>query len=121
MQLTRRLDKNHDMTFGQGLQNFTVNSESVAECVQIRLLTFQEEWFLDTSAGVPYLQEIATKPVDIPYAVALIKAEIAATDGVDELTAFNYQYDTATRKLSIQTTIRTIYGDTLNIQVVPAL
>lgn len=80
-------------------------------------MLLQGEWFLDTSAGVPYLQNIAIKPADFPFAEAVIKQTISETDGVASIESFSMEYDGTTRELVIVTSVKTIYGNTLNIQV----
>lgn len=116
--LSRRLDDNHDMTFGGGLANFATRSEACAQNVRTRLMLIQEEWFLDITNGVPYLQQIAVKPADLALVESVIKQRILDTEDVAELRSFDMQFDSETRKLSIQATVSTVYGDTLNIKVV---
>lgn len=115
--LVRRLDASHDMTFGQGLANYARDDEATAQAVKTRLLLLQEEWFLDTSAGVPHLQQIMVKPANLPLAEAIIKRAILETEGVAELRSFGMQFDRETRRLSIQATVANIYGTVANIKV----
>jgi hypothetical protein len=124
MQLTRRLDPNHDMTFGAGLANFAVNAEATAQNCRTRVQVIQGEWFLDVSAGVPYLDNayvtkaITDKPADILFAESVIQEEILDTDGVDELISFASQYDSDTRQFNVQIALTTLFGTTENIQVI---
>jgi hypothetical protein len=124
MQLTRRLDLNHDMTFGAGLANFAVNAEATAQNVRTRLQTIQGEWFLDTGAGVPYLDNdyvtkaITDKPADTAFADAVIQAEVLDTDGVDVITSYSSNFNRATRAFSVAITLADIWGNTVNIEVV---
>ena len=115
--LTRRLDANYDICFGRGLNDFARDAEATAQKVKSRLLLLAGEWFLDTSAGVPYLQQIMIKPADLPLAESLIKAAILGTDGVAELVGFATTYDAGTRKLSVTASVRTTYDDISNIKV----
>jgi hypothetical protein len=51
----RKLDANGDYTFGGGSNDFLVNTpETVAQAVMTRLNLLQGEWFLDTTAGMPW-------------------------------------------------------------------
>lgn len=109
--LVRRLDENHDMTFGRGLANFARDAESVRQRVDTRLQLLLGEWFLDTSAGVPYLQEILVKPADTMHAESLIKRCILETDGVETIVSFELIYDANTRRAVVTAVVRTIYGD----------
>jgi hypothetical protein len=124
MQLTRRLDPNHDMTFGAGLANFAVDAEATAQNCRTRVQMIRGEWFLDVSAGVPYLDNdyvtkaISDKPADIAFTEAVLQEEILDTDGVSELVSFTSQYNSDTRVFSAQATIQTEFGTTENIQVI---
>lgn len=113
----RRLDENHDMTFGQGLASLARDQEAVAQRVRTRLYMLKGEWFLNTDAGVPYLQEITTRPADLFLTESTIRATIADTEGVASINDFSMSYDGATRVLSIETTVSTIYNSTENIKV----
>lgn len=117
MQLTRRLDKDHDITFGLGLANFTKDAEATAQNIRTRLMLLQGEWFMDTDAGLPYLQRFAQKPTDLAYAESVIKKTILETEGVKALAAFSMVFDGNTRQLVVQATVTTIYADISDIQV----
>lgn len=113
----RRLDRQHDMTFGRGLANVAEEEEAVAQRVKTRLYTLKGEWFLDTDAGVPYLQEIATKPVKQAEADAILKTTVLKTEGVEEIVEWASVLDRAQRRLKISCVVRNIYGKIEKIQV----
>lgn len=115
--ITRRLSPTWDMTFGNGLSNYARDAEATAQAVKTRLQLLREEWFLDTSAGVPYLQEICTKPANLPLAQSLIKQTILDTEGVREIVSFDLSVSTETRRMSVYTQVRTIYDDISTIKV----
>lgn len=116
--LVRRLSDDHDMTFGRGMANMTRNAEATAQSVKTRLLLLFSEWFLDTDAGVPYLQEAMVKPANLPLVETKLKETILGTDGVSELREFRMTLNTETRRLTVQATVATIYGDTADIKVI---
>ena len=113
----RRLDENHDMTFGNGLANMAVDAEAFAQNVKTRLLLLQGEWFLDTDAGVPYLQEIMVKPANLPLVEAIIKRTILETEDALEIRSFSMNLNGNTRKLEIAATVSNVYGSIANIRV----
>lgn len=116
----RALSTLGDYTFGQSAANFLVNSPTmVGQSVQTRLLLWRGEWFLDTSEGTPWLQNILgtrTKPV---YDLA-IQERILATPGVKSIVSYTSQLQPG-RKLLVQCTVDTIYSadavSTANVQV----
>jgi hypothetical protein len=118
VQLTRRLNANYDMSFGQGLANFAVESDSVLLCVTTRLRVMLGEWFLDTTAGCFDPTTLAQKPPNFGYQQAQAKACILATDGVVSLDAFDMVFSQQTRKLSITFSYTDSYGNVLtDVQV----
>ena len=75
------------------------NAEAVGQHVRQRLKTFSEEWFLDTTAGVPWLDEILGRGYDPALAEAVIKGEVLDTDAVTEITSFSVRFDRQRRAL----------------------
>ena len=116
--IVRRLDNNGDMTFGQGLANFAVDAEAVAQNVRTRLLFVLGEWFLDLEEGVPYLQSIFTKPEQLSVVESVLKSRILETEDVTELNEFKLLFDSVERTVTINAKVRTIYGTTKNIRIV---
>jgi hypothetical protein len=117
MGLTRRIDGNHDMTFGHGIADMAVDAEACAQNVKTRLLLLQQEWFLDTDAGVPWLQDIMVKPANLALAESIVKRTILETEGVSALRSFSMTFDRNTRRLTITAAVVNIYGSVANIKV----
>ena len=117
MTIFRRPDGNGDMAFGQGLANFARDSEACAFNVRSRLLTIIGEWFLDTGAGVPYIDGVFARPVTLPLAEATIKRTILQTLDVATLNEFTMALDHNSRQLAVNCSLTTIYGDVKNIAI----
>lgn len=123
--LVRKLTEDWDMEFGQGTQNYISDEEAVEQNVRTRLLTFKGEWFLDTSLGVPYINNddaevigfLGVVPASIPGAEAIIKKAILEVKGVDRILSFASTFDHTTRLLTINTIIATIYATTIEVNV----
>lgn len=80
---------------------------SAAQRVSQMLKLVRGEWFLDTTAGVPYYTTaIGQKPSAVTLA-AYIKKQILLTLDVLELVSYTQEIDTETRKLTITARIRT--------------
>lgn len=111
----RLLDKNGDYVFGQGPSEFLVNSpETVAQAVKTVMQLALGEWFLDQTLGVPYLTEILGHGTIGTYDLA-IQSAILGTQGVQSITLYNSSLNTATRVLTVQVNLNTIYGSTSTI------
>ncbi|MDQ7745455.1 hypothetical protein [Hydrogenophaga pseudoflava] len=115
--LVRRLDDAHDMTFGYGLGCIAERSEACAQNVKTRLLLLQGEWFLDLNAGVPWLQKILIKPARVLLANTIIRRRIATTPDVAEIVSYESNFASESRKLTVSVTVRTVYGDVVDIKV----
>ncbi|NTS31257.1 hypothetical protein HQ945_08315 [Phyllobacterium sp. BT25] len=92
------------------------DAEAVGQHARQRLMTFQREWFLDTTAGVVWLDEIMGRQYDPALAEAVVKNEILNTDGVDEITSFSVRFNRGTRQLAISSVnVRTDYDQEVSL------
>lgn len=116
----RALDANGDYTFGQGGANYLVNSPAcVAQSVNTRLGLWQGTWFLDKTAGMPWLQDVIGKNTGPLYDIA-IQQYILATPGVSQIIGYSSFLDRETRKLSVTINkLVTIYGTIPFTAIVP--
>jgi len=101
---------------GNGHLAVVTGAAAVAQHVRQRLKTFQGEWFLDTTAGVPWLAQLLGKQYDPALAEAVVKAEILNTHGVREITSFSVGFDHDSRALQIRgINVLTIYDDEVSV------
>ena len=113
----RALTPDGDMTFGRGAANFLVNSpECVAQAVLTALRLIQGEWFLDTSAGVPYSTQVLGN-VRKAEADQTMQQAMLGVQGVTEIVS--YSSDVTARKFSLTATLNTLYGAVTIQTVVP--
>lgn len=106
----RKLDASGDYTLG-GAGAFLVNSpEAVAQAIGTRLRLWAGEWFVDTTDGTPWMQQILGKRQPDRNPDAEIKQRILGTQGVVEITDYSSAFDGETRKLIVTASVNTIYG-----------
>lgn len=106
----RKLDANGDYSFGHQQADFYIDQpEAVAQAVETGLQLFLGEWFIDTSAGMPWRTDVLGKYTQNAYDLA-IKQQIANTQGVNSLDAYSSSRDPSTRRLTVSATITTAYG-----------
>jgi hypothetical protein len=92
------------------------NALAVGQHVRQRLQAFEGEWFLDTSAGMAWLQRILGNAFDPALAEALVKAEILDTEAVTEITSFSVSFDRSVRALNIRSVeVMTEYDEEVRI------
>jgi len=86
-------------------------AEAVIQNIRIKLKLWTGEWFMDTEAGTPYLEDILGKRISLAGALAAIRASIMEVDGVQTITRFEYQFNRQTRKLDFEFEVSTPYGN----------
>ena len=101
---------------GSGNLAVVRDAEAVGQHVRQRLKTYSGEWFLDTEAGVTWLDDVLGRSYDPSLAEALIKAEILNTDGVKEITSFSASFNRERRELEAYSiTVLTEYDEVITI------
>ena len=107
---TRPLSPLGDFTIGQA---WLVNSpQAVEQCIGTRLKLWLSEWFLDTSDGTPWLTEVLGERYG-KAPDAAIKRRILGTPGVSQILSYSSQFSgSATRTLTVNVTVQTIYSVT---------
>lgn len=69
---------------------FISGNDLIRQRIQNRLRTFEEDWFLDTTQGIPYIRWIEEKGTTLAEIVATFRTEIELVPGiarVDDLEA----------------------------------
>jgi len=67
----RRIDKNWDWTFGNGIANYATDNEAVLQNVATRIKSFKYDWFLDNEANIDWFKILSMKDNE-----DIIKSEI---------------------------------------------
>jgi hypothetical protein len=92
---------------------FLYNSpECVAQAVQTRLLLYLGEWFLDTTDGTPWFQNIVGKQYNNNNPDVYVKQRILGTPNVTSILSFNSSFNGKTRSYTMTAVIITAYGNT---------
>lgn len=108
----RRETADGGYTFGSGDNSWLINSpEAVAQAVKTRFELWRGQWFLDTTAGMPWAQSILGKHDPTTYGI-IIRKYILETRGVRSILSFNSTVNSLTRRVQFTAEIDTIYGTT---------
>lgn len=87
----------HDIVWNNGplTQEFTTQpfTQTVGQRLKIRLLTFREEWFMDTEYGVPYWQQILGHKNKKESVDLIFQQEILKENGVKEIISFDSTFE----------------------------
>ncbi len=111
----RALDSKNDLIIRNGSIKLVSDGAEVVQHVRSRLLSYTDEWFLDTKSGTPYFQDILIKPANLPNIESTIKTRILRTPGVKGLVEFLMEY--SDRILTISFSAETEYGDIIKEEV----
>lgn len=115
----RKLSPTGDYVFGHNQQDFLINSPAtVAQAILTALKLLQGEWFLDSTKGVPWLQQVAGRKTTFDQ---VIQNAVRNVQGVVDLDSYSSLLSDDNRVLTIsETTVSTVYGAvTLNGVEVP--
>lgn len=82
------------------------NRLTVAQRLRIRLLTFLSEWFLDTTYGIPYYEQILGRKTSKSVVDRIFQTEILKEQGVLEILEFSSTLGSS-RQYSMSFRVRT--------------
>lgn len=107
------LSEQHDIVWTNGplTKEFTTQpfTQTVSQRLKIRLLTFRNEWFLDTNYGVPWFQEILGKKPSKSKVDQILQQQILLENGVKEIVSFSSTL--INRQYSLKFQVRVISGE----------
>ena len=95
----------NDSMHADGKVVFVNGNEEVVQRVKTRLRRIAGEWFLQTTAGIPYFDGEMLGGKNSQYVLMVIKAEIMNTIGVQDVTSISIDYNNQTRKATVTATI----------------
>ena len=82
----------------------------VAQQIKVTLLLFLGEWFLDTSFGVPYFEDILVKNPRWGTVSAVLRARISNVPNVSRIRRLTLDFSRVTRSLAITFEAETPFG-----------
>jgi len=98
------LVQNYDLSLADGI-------DQIRQKLKIRLQFFYGEWYLDTTQGIKYFDEIFIKNPTLSRVQSILKSVITDTVGVNELLSMTVNLDNTKRQLTVNFEINTIYGN----------
>lgn len=92
------------------------DAEAVGQHARQRLMTYEGEWFLDRTAGVPWVRDILGHQYDPVLAESVLKAVILDTDGVTGINSFSVRFSGELRGLSaFNIDVATVYNEEASV------
>ena len=111
------LDKEkHDLVFvNRSCPVTRTNEEVVGQRLKIRLLTFRNEYDLNTELGVPWFQTILTKGVSKKQIDSILQEQIMLDEGVVEITSFESTLSVREGIYKLNFRVKTRKGNYVNV------
>lgn len=111
MTLDLALSDDHDLDLDLlGRASFVDGADRIAQQIKTTLLAFMGEWFLDTTFGVPYFEDVLVKSPDRASIEAIFRARIRAVPGVTQVQAMQLQMERQLRVLRVTYQADTSFG-----------
>lgn len=105
------LSPDHDLALDLlGRAELVDGAERVGQQIKVTLLAFLGEWFLDTSFGVPYFDQVLVKNPDRAAIEAVFRARILDVPGVSRVRRLALAIDRVRRVLSVEFEAESAYG-----------
>lgn len=111
----RGLDANGDWMFGQGLGSYATKNAAIALDVAARVRLRKGNCFFAPTVGIDYTNLL--EKGRIPDLTAAISNAILQTPGVVKINSINVSFNPATRALSLQVNIWTIYTKSYDVNL----
>jgi len=91
----------YDLDITDGDLTFVRGAEAITQDIQMRLRTWLGETPYDQAAGVPYLQVIFQRGVELDAIQFILENRILDTPGVEQVTNLDLDLDARTRVLTV--------------------
>ena len=115
-QIRQEIDGDIDYTNNSFSLTENLSDEEIVQSLKQNLKTFLNEWFLDLTIGLPYIQLIFVKGTPVEVIEAAYKDVIIKTNGVQTLNRFDdLDLNVTTREMAVNFDVTTINGNTITI------
>lgn len=93
------------------------DAEALRQKIIHRLKLFKGEWFLDSSEGVPYFQNILGQNISLSLATQILTNEIKKEAEVVDVQNISFNFDSTARTYGYTATIVSIYSENFAISI----
>lgn len=110
------IGSDNDLVVTNGDISLVLLDAAIRQDVQQTLQFLMGEWFLNNTLGIPYLQTILAKNPDLDLIQSILQNAVLDVNGVTDLVAFEFDYDSQTRSLSVTLQAKTTNGTVISAQ-----
>jgi hypothetical protein len=104
----RSIDGVGDWLLGKGKSSYQYNNGAIALNIQTTLLSFLNDCFFDTQAGIDWIRLLGTKATENEIKLS-VRAAILKCYGVVRVNSVNIYYNGNTRNLNLSYNIDSIF------------
>lgn len=109
--LRLKLQNNNDLDLSTGDLQFVDGIEYYRQKVSIVLRFFYGEWFLDTTKGIKYFDDVFVKNANFTLVNNLFKIALLEIEGITEITKFDSSFKRIERIYSLDFVVQTNVGE----------
>jgi hypothetical protein len=106
----------NDLLITNGDLSLVTGSDAIAQALQQTLQFWLGEWFLDTTRGVPFKQDILIKNPNLDLVQADIVNAAANVSGVTQILDIQFDYSNVNRTFSISVSALESSGQAITVQ-----
>lgn len=107
-----------DLAITSGEVTLEENSAAVRQRLEIKLRTFLGEWFLDTTFGVPYYEQVLGKKVNPISLNAVFVSAILSVPGIKKLDKpITYDFNASLRNLALSFVAILDTGESVGVSI----
>jgi hypothetical protein len=117
MSTTLRLADDGDLDFVDNNFVLTTGITALRDRLFTNVRTFQGEWYLDPTLGVPYFQQVFEKQVNVGVLYTIFSGVLRRTKGVAAVNQLTFELNNANRELLIQFSVTADDGTILEEQI----
>lgn len=103
-------DGDNDLIVVNGDLVLVADMAAIKQEIYIRLQFVAGEWFLDTTAGLPYFENILVKSPNLAAIRTIFMDEILASAGVKSVLKLDLTFNTKQRSLTVDFSVNTDLG-----------
>jgi hypothetical protein len=103
--------KTKQIVLVNGDLTLTYDLDAIRQACELKLNTFQGEWFLNITAGIPWLQSFLIKSPRIDALKQIMRRELEEVPGVNTVTSLDFVWNKGARYLTITFTVNTDFGE----------
>lgn len=115
--ITKNLSNQRDITIVHGALQLVEGDDEIVQGVDLNLLSFVGDWFLDLSFGIPYWGRVFVRGINEADLYGIFTSAIQNSDGIEAVEDLNIVIDSSVRSMDLTAKAYTSTGLPVNISV----